>query len=493
MILLLHPRSTRPKNRRFPLSILSLAAMLEGREDYAMIDGNVDPDPFSTLVRAMQERPADMLGVSVMPGPQMVSGIDLSKRFRERFPKVPIVWGGYFPSLYPEAALNASYVDVLVRAQGEETILELLDALKRSGTLNPRDLANIHGISYRDPFGLVVHTRDREVKSPGDFPRLPYHRLREPEKYIVPTFLGSRTTVHHASYGCPYRCTFCGVTGVAGGRQKSEAPERTADILAFQQREYAINAVQFYDNNFFLREADAADLARRLTPLKLQWWCEGRIDILLRYSDETLRSLRRSGCVMIFLGAESGNDEHLRAMQKQLTSDQILEIAARIRRFDITPEFSFVIGNPAHPERDFAEASAFIRRVKQLNPASEIVIQHYIPTPHPDGMYGGVDSQIAFPKSPDEWASPRWYNFTVREDPALPWLPKKTQQRIDAFETVMECRWPTAQDIAMPRWARTLPQSLSAWRYAAGFYHWPVELELAQRMIQPRKPKVESV
>jgi len=97
MILLLHPRSTRPKNRRFPLSVLALGAMLEGHEEYEMVDGNVDPDPLGSIDRIMSERPAELLGVSLMPGPQMVAAIELSKQFRARYPRVPIVWGGYFP------------------------------------------------------------------------------------------------------------------------------------------------------------------------------------------------------------------------------------------------------------------------------------------------------------------------------------------------------------------------------------------------------------
>lgn len=489
MILLLHPRTIRrARNRRFPLSVLALAAVLEGRSEYEIVDGNVDPDPMGTIARLMSERPVEMLGVSVMPGPQMVAAIALSKEFRARWPKVPIVWGGYFPSLYPEAALNAPYVDVLVRSQGEDTLLELVSALREG-----RDLRGIAGVSYRDAFGLHVNTADRGIRSPGDFPWMPYHRLRDPEKYLQRTFLGARTAVHHASYGCPYRCTFCGVTKVSHGRQKSEPPERTAAALAHLQRAYGIDAVQFYDNNFFLREADAAELAERIAPLRLKWWCEGRIDILLRYSDETLRALRRSGCEMIFLGAESASEQYLREMGKQIHPEQILEMAARIRRFGIIPEFSFVIGNPREPERDARETMAFVRRIKRINPRSEIILQHYIPTPHPDGMYGGIDGQFAFPRSPEEWASPRWYSFTVREDPALPWLPRRTKRLIDAFETVMECRWPTVQDITLPRWARTALKTLSSWRYALGVYARPVELELAQRLLGPRKPKLESL
>ncbi len=133
MIILLHPRGTRPKNRRFPLSVLSLAAVIEGREDYVIIDGNVDPGPGETLDRIMRETPAELLAVSVMPGPQMAEAIPLCREFRRKYPGVPVVWGGYFPSLYPEAVLNADYVDFAVIGPGEDTFVELIEALRDAG------------------------------------------------------------------------------------------------------------------------------------------------------------------------------------------------------------------------------------------------------------------------------------------------------------------------------------------------------------------------
>ena len=71
MILLYHPRATKPRNRRFPLSVLALAAVLEGREDYKIIDGNADANATETLLAIIQSEPVELLAVSVMPGPQM--------------------------------------------------------------------------------------------------------------------------------------------------------------------------------------------------------------------------------------------------------------------------------------------------------------------------------------------------------------------------------------------------------------------------------------
>ncbi len=488
MIILLHPRAVRPKNRRFPLAILSIAAVLEGKEDYVIVDGNLDPHPERTIDRIMGEHRVELLAVSVMPGPQMVAAIQLCKHFRAKFESVPIVWGGYFPSLYTDAALNANYVDFVVKGQGEETFPELLAALR-----GDRKFSAISGLSWKDVFGLHVHNTMRPLRSPNDFPTLPYHKLQSVERYLLPTFLGRRTAVHHASIGCPFRCQFCGVVPIFDGRQKIEAAERTAAVLDRLQREYGIDAVQFYDNNFFLNESHALDQAERLIPLKLSWWAEGRIDTMLRYSDDTLRAIRKSGAAMIFFGAESGSDATLLAMNKRITTDQTLELAARIRKFDIIPEFSFVVGNPEDPNRDTRETIHFIRRIKRLNPDAEIIVQHYIPTPHPDGMYGRVDGAIRFPDTPDEWASERWFNFTIRQDPRLPWLPRSVKRRIDNFELVINSRWPTVQDIHLPRWSRVMLKSLSSWRYASGFYAAPFELAWAQKLVALRKPRWESL
>lgn len=487
MILLVNPRATRRKNARYPLSILAIAGVIEGREDYQIVDGNIDENPLDSLDEHMRRAPARLLAVTVMPGPQTHSAVPLCHEFRKRHPNVPIVWGGYFPSLYPDAALNAPYVDYLVRGQGEETFLELLDALE-----GKRELRGIAGLSFKDQFGLPVHNPERPLRSPGDFPPAPYHRL-DPDLYLMPTFLGSRTTVYQASIGCPYKCNFCGVVPFSGAREKVEPPDRTASVLGDLSRRYGVNAVQFYDNNFFLREDHARELADRLAPLKLRWWCEARVDAVMRFSDDTLRALRRSGLVMIFCGVESGSDARLKEMQKQLTVRQSLELARRIREFDIVPEYSVMFGHPEDPQGNVRETIEFVRTVKNLNPDVEIVVQTYVPVHQREGnMYGDLES-FPFPRMADEWASERWLNFSRRTDPRLPWLPREVKDLIDNFEIVMNSRWPTIQDGRLRPWGRALLKSLASWRYALGVYGNPLELRWAQKMVRLRQPKFESL
>ena len=158
-----------------------------------------------------------------------------------------------------------------------------------------------------------------------------------------------------------------------------------------------MDGVQFYDMNFFMREDHTRELMERLAPLGLHWWCEGRIDAICRYSDETLEWIRKAGCTMIFFGAESGSDRVLKEMKKGITTEQTLEVARRLRGLNIIPEFSFVVGNPRDPETDTRETIAFVRKIKRLNPTSEIIVQHYTPVPNHGKMYGGIDGKVSFP------------------------------------------------------------------------------------------------
>jgi len=487
MIILFNPRATRPRNRRFPLSVMALAAVLENREEYQIVDGNVDDAPVETILALMRENHVALLGVSVMPGPQMVSAIAACREIRKHHPKLPIVWGGYFPSTYTDAALNARYVDYVVRGQGEHTLLELIGAIR-----GKRPFEGILGLSYKDTFGLHRHNPERLIQGPDAFPWSPFDRVPV-ERYLRPSFFGKRTAAHHASIGCPFRCSFCGVHAVYGNRELVESPERTEAILRHLKTKYGADSVQFYDMNFFLKENHSRELADRLTPLGLRWWCEARIDTFNRYSDATLEAIRRAGCAMIFFGAESGSDWVLKEMQKDITTEQTLSVARRIQQFGIIPEFSFVIGNPRDPERDTRETLQFIRKIKRTNRRSEIIIYHYTPVPQRTAMYGNVDNQVSFPTSPEEWATKRWMDFTLRIDPKTPWLKRKTKNLIDNFELVVNSRWPTVQDIRAPRWSRALLKTLSSWRYAARFYAFPQELRWAQQFIALRKPKQESL
>ena len=153
-VLLVNPQMCRPGSTRLPLSVLNLAAVLEGQRPWQILDGNRGPIAGAALA-ALARRPHALVGVTVMPGPQVAPAIEISAAIRAAHPSVPIVWGGYFPTLYPDSAVNAPYVDYLVRGQGEATLLELLARLPDAGPPTATDSARDPS-AIRDVSGLTT-------------------------------------------------------------------------------------------------------------------------------------------------------------------------------------------------------------------------------------------------------------------------------------------------------------------------------------------------
>ena len=154
--LLVNPTVTR--NPRFPLALLNLSATLDRFGDSHIVDGNIDRDLVSATLAAAEKQHFDSLGIGIMGGPQVAPAIAVSKAMRERYPAMPIIWGGYFPTLYTDTTLAASYVDYAVRGQGEDSLVELVSALGRGGGNDA--LAKIGGLSWRRD-GEIVHNPNR--------------------------------------------------------------------------------------------------------------------------------------------------------------------------------------------------------------------------------------------------------------------------------------------------------------------------------------------
>jgi radical SAM superfamily enzyme YgiQ (UPF0313 family) len=480
MILLVNPRATKPRHRRFPLSVMALGAALPEGASWEILDGNL---PGADLARDLPARveaarasnePVSLVAVTAMPGPQLVDAVHATKALKARFPNVPVVWGGYFPTLYPEPVASAPYVDWVVRGQGEKTLLELLDVL--GGRRDPKDVL---GLAYRDGARVVVNP-ERAWLGPDAFPPPPYERI-DVDTYVHPTFLGRRNAVYQASIGCPYTCSFCGVIGAYGSLEKFESPARTEASLKYLVERHGVDAVHFYDSNFFLKEAHAVDLCGRLERLSLRWWCEARVDAMLRFSDATWEAIRRSGLKMVFFGAESGSDETLAKMSKRLTTAETLAVAEKTRRFGIVPEFSFVLGDPDDPEGDIETTLAFVRKLKRVNPDMELITYFYTPTPQRRATYGNVDPLDGTPSTLEEWTEPEWVNWSTHEDPALPWLPARLKARVLDFELVLKSRFPSLHDERTRSWGKALARLLAKRRWERERYARPWLLKSVRR------------
>jgi len=489
---------TSRSSARFPLSLLHLSAALDRHGSSQIIDGNVDRDVVGETLRAMEQGGFDAVGISAMGGPQLAPAIAVSKAIRERFPATPIIWGGYFPTLYTETALAAPYVDYAIRGQGEESLPELLAALGKPQSA----LSNIGGLSWKDGDNMV-HNPNRRFSLSDNGLVLPYDKLGDPRRYLARTFLGRRTAAHQASIGCRFRCTFCGVAAMFGGATQLPAAARLERDLSYLKYELGVDSIQFFDHNFFDREQDMIPLLEVMAKLELPWWCYARADALLNLSESSWKLVRKSRLKMAYIGAESPSGQMLKEIRKGTRPDQTLQVAELCRRNGVIPELSFMVAPPQNTEEETEHTFEFIRELKSINPEAEIIV--YIYTPLPDssrhekdrGKHPGMPlldlngAPVVFPKTPEEWTQPQWAAYACHAD--APWLTDALRRRIHDFVTVLRCRFPTVQDMRSPPWAKRSLSAMATWRYRYRRYDRPWELNLANRLVRLRMPQVSGL
>jgi radical SAM superfamily enzyme YgiQ (UPF0313 family) len=498
--LLVNPTITSRSSARFPLSLLHLSAALDRFGNSHIIDGNVDRDIVGETLRAIEGGSFDTVGISVMGGPQIAPSIDVSKAIRERFPQMPIIWGGYFPTLYADTALAAPYVDYAVRGQGEDSLPELVSAIGRGA--QPDALAKIGSLSWRNG-GAVVHNPNRRYTMSDAGLVLPYDKLGDPRRYLARTFLGRRTAAHQASIGCRFRCTFCGVNAMFGGTTVLPGASRLERDLSYLKYEVGADSIQFFDHNFFDREVDMIPLLEVMAKLEMPWWCYARSDALLNLSESTWKLVRKSKLRMAYVGAESPSGAMLKEIRKGTRPDQTLEVAELCRRNGVIPELSFMVAPPENTEEETEHTFEFIRELKRINPQSEIIV--YIYTPLPESSKHESDrgkrssmalldlngEPVVFPSTPEGWMEKRWVDYACHAD--APWLTDKLRHRIHDFVTVLRCRFPTVQDLRSPPWAKRSLSVMAGWRYRRGNYDRPWELNLANKLVRLRMPQVSGL
>lgn len=498
-VILVNPRMCRPSSVRLPLSLLALGAVLENRWEYEIFDGNLDADVTSTILASMRNGDTALVGITVMPGPQVPPAIRISEAIRAAHPEIPIVWGGYFPTLYTNAAMNAPYVDFVIRGQGEDALLELLDRLPDQSAMG-----EVASLSWKSA-GETVHNPERKIRPARDYPPYPYERAGDVNRYMRPSFMGSRTGVHQASLGCRYHCTFCGVVSMFNGYTSPEPTERLESALTVLRDRYGANAIQFYDHNFFDSESSSMAALEVLSKVQLPWWCYARADTLANFSTSTWDLLRKGRLTMAYIGAEAGSDAALKRMRKGTRVEHTLEVARRSREYGIIPEFSFVLGGPEDPEGEIENTLQFVKRLKTLNPQCEVILYFYSPTPQRErrlrtsdpkpgvlpvlNSYGPSGPDL--PATPEEWCEPQWLNYVCHQD--APWLSPRMRQRVKDFTKVLYCRYPTVQDYSIPRWGKSVLRGMASWRYATGRYGNAWELDWARKAIPLRQPQRESL
>jgi radical SAM superfamily enzyme YgiQ (UPF0313 family) len=495
-VLLFNPRSANGKYR-IPNSVLQIAAAIDGKFEWVIVDGNRESDPYEKIASYLRTGEFRYIGFTVMPGPQLKEAIPFSRRIRSEFPGTIMIWGGYFATNQHKVVLTSGCVDFVINGPGDHAFPALLQALENN---QPYDL--IRNLMFtRD--GKIVKTPKEDLIDQATLPDLPYDkldRLYPMPTYLGRTYLGNKTLAYHSSVGCPFTCSFCAVVPIYEARWKAKPADQVYRDVKYLKDRWGADAIEFHDNNFFVSEKRTAEFSQLIKAENMIWWGEGRIDTIHKYKDETLALMRESGCKMIFFGAETGNDEILKSMDKggTQTGDQIRAFAARMKKFDIIPEYSFVLGTPAEtPEKvmQYIDGDiAFIKEIKAINPDTEIIIYTYSPVPTEGSeLYKKtLESGFRFPEHLEDWISPQWENFDLRKNPLTPWLTPEMIDKIRNFETVLNGYYPTVSDIRLSTLKRKVIRHLAALRYRSGLYKYPFEIKLLHRLWRYRQPEIQG-
>lgn len=498
-IILFNPRSANGKHR-IPNSILQVGASIHGKFEYVFVDGNLEVDPWITIENHFKTGKFKYFGSTVMPGPQLRQAIPYTKKIKEQFPGVITVWGGYFAANQHKASLNSGYVDYVINGPGDNTFPQLIEAIENN---NLENLSSIKNLIYKNDKGEIIKTAVEALLDQDTLPKFPYEFLNSfyPVKnYLAKTFMGSKTLSYHSSMGCPFSCSFCAVVPIYNAKWKGMSANRIYEDVKYFKDKYNIDAVEFHDNNFFTSKKRVLEFSELILNDNISYWGEGRIDTINLYSDEDLKLMRKAGCKMIFLGAETGNDAVLKQMNKGGTQSgqMIKDFVLRMKNADIVPELSFVLGMPAKTEKEVYDQILwdinFIKEIKKINPNAEIIIYLFSPVPtEGSDLYQQIlDAGFHFPEQLEDWISPSWENFDLRKNPLTPWLKPYMIDTIKNFETVLNGFYPTVSDFRIRGYKKTILKTISSLRYKTGIYRFPYEIKVLQKLWKYRQPEIEG-
>src|SRR5580692_1618747 len=292
-----------------PLCMLGLAApLLAAGFEVCIVDAAIAPDWEERILREAQD--ALCLGISVLTGPMIRGAMRIAKLVKQTKPGVPVIFGGWHPSLVPGQTLNERYVDAVVRGQGELTLLEIAQRLADGKAFN-----DVAGVSSK-PFGLTQHSPERRTALLDDLPMPAFH-LTDFDAYE--RACGIRKLAYATSVGCPYACNYCTDMVFYKRRFNALSAERVAGEMIDLVTRYRTEEVALLDSNFPVQLPRALEIARGVlaSGVKFKWTFQASTDFLCRMSEDDVRLLGNSGVSHMGFGTESTSEDVLKLMNKR--------------------------------------------------------------------------------------------------------------------------------------------------------------------------------
>jgi radical SAM superfamily enzyme YgiQ (UPF0313 family) len=469
-----------------PLGILAVATpLLSAGYSVTLIDSTITPN---FKQRVLEEvRDAICLGISLVTGPMIRETVEIARAIKEWNPNFPIILGGWHPSLLPKQTLEAEYIDIVVRGQGEEALLEVVQHLESGSAM---DL--VPGIGFKRD-GRLIFTQERPLKRLVEMPPKAYH-LADFDAYERKC--GRRWAMYISSLACPFNCSYCTNAGVYGRQWNALPAEQfVAETVELTER-YRLELLWVVDDNFLVDLDRARLIADGLVRAgaRFNWSIQATTNLTARLSLDDLKLLRRAGLQQVCQGAESGSKEVLKLMNKGFQDfETIYQSAERCLQAGIRPSFNIIFAYPGEGQSERRETVRFVMDMCRRYPGAEFWTNIFTPYPGAPVMERAEEYGIDVPKTFDGWADffPRYTQ--------LPWLKGREHRRLQVMRDYLRIafdRVPIAAD-TRDRFTRATQKAISLparFRLDHDLYALPFELWINQKLKRriAAKPAVDA-
>lgn len=396
-----------------PLALLAIASALDrSRIDVEIIDGRLEADPVAAVLRASNG--ATCVGVSVLTGAPIRDALAVSRALKAASPSMPVVWGGWHPSLFADECLADPAVDIVVSGQGEAAFREIVERLIAGEPVDQRHA--------------------RPISDLNDFPPHDYS-LIPVERYFA--LKGARQVDYISSQGCRFRCAFCADPAVFARGWTGLHPDRVADEAAFLRGRYDMRELAFQDETFFTSAPRVDSMAEQFLrrDLRITWTATLRADQACRIGEDLFAKAVRAGLRRVMVGVESGSQAMLDRLQKDMKIDQVRLAAEMCTRHRVGAIFNFIVGFPGEPDESIRATLSFAKQLRRTNPEFETPIFYYRPYPgNPMAELSAANGYV-FPRGLEEWAD---FDYVGGRGP---WITPAQWQRVERFKFYSRHAW----------------------------------------------------
>jgi magnesium-protoporphyrin IX monomethyl ester (oxidative) cyclase len=308
----------------------------------------------------------DVVGISCLLSSQFHDMCNICKLAKEINERIITVVGGAHPSALPEESLMNDYIDFVVIGEGEYTMLELMEAIKRG-----YDFSKIDGLGFKQGKRIVVNPKTKFIEDLDELP-LPARHLLPMETYFKTNLPHSGTsrrspnTPIMTSRGCTGHCIFCATAKFWGRRYRTRSVDKVLDEMVYLIKEYGVKEIQFIDDNLTLNKKRAIELFNRMIErnLNLVWNTPQGIAVST-LDEEILQKMKESGCYEITLAIESGDEKVLNyIIKKPLKLEKVEQQVKTARKLGIITKGYFVVGLPGETKAQMQKTFDFAKRLK---------------------------------------------------------------------------------------------------------------------------------